>query len=190
MFSSGPITYAQWTQCLDLLASGLHDDSVLAQMEQGTLSWSGGVGPLFAQRISDEFTSRLTRCSQLLTRDLSASTDDASVVRAILNARQTLYFLHRIAQLTVFADTLRMHLTGEVRKFAERSQQSLEDSARADRSGRLRLLLRHNNLLRYDCLVQPVLPPLPDASTPTVPPSAMPLNGTPTGARHRRNILS
>ena len=131
---TGPQTYAQWSDCLDRLASGLEDDACLAQMARGTLAWSGGVGPLFAQRLADEFNARLTRCSERLTRDLRAGADEASVVRAIVNARQSLFFLHRLAQLPAFAETLRSHLVREVRGFAERSQQSLEDSARADRS--------------------------------------------------------
>lgn len=175
----GPRTYAQWSQCLDRLASGTQDEACLCEMGQGELSWSGGVGPLFAQRLADEFNARLTRCSEHLTRDLRAGADEGSVVRAILNARQSLFFLHRLAGVPVFADTLRTHLASEVRKFAERSQKSLEDSAQTDRSGRLRLLLQNNNLLRYDTLTPAAL------STPT---SAAPAGAPPAGTR-RRNIL-
>ena len=182
---TGPQTYAQWSAGLDRLASGLEDEDCLALMAQGSLDWSGGVGPLFAQRLADEFNTRLTRCSQRLTRDLRAGADEAGVVRAIVNARQSLFFLHRLAQLPVFAETLRLHLTSEVRGFAERSQRSLEDSARSDRSGRLRLLLQNNPLLRYDTLTAPL--PLAGAA-PAAPANAAPLATPPAGAR-RRNIL-
>ncbi|WP_315128298.1 hypothetical protein [Comamonas antarctica] len=179
--ATGPQTYAQWSDCLDRLAAGLEDDACLAQMARGTLAWSGGVGPLFAQRLADEFNARLTRCSERLTRDLRAGADESSVVRAIVNARQSLFFLHRLAQLPAFAETLRSHLVREVRGFAERSQQSLEDSARADRSGRLRLLLQNNPLLRYDTLS---LAAVPEAPAPAAAPAA-----TPPAAPRRRNIL-
>jgi len=182
---TGPQTYAQWSAGLDRLASGLEDEACLVHMGQGSLDWSGGVGPLFAQRLADEFNARLTRCSERLTRDLRAGADEGSVVRAIVNARQSLFFLHRLAQLPVFAETLRLHLTSEVRAFAERSQQSLEDSARSDRSGRLRLLLQNNPLLRYDALTAP-LPIAPAA--PAAQASTAPLASPPAGAR-RRNIL-
>lgn len=182
---TGPQTYAQWSACLDRLAAGQEDEACLALMGQGTLQWSGGVGPLFAQRLAEEFNARLTRCSQRLTRDLQSGADEASVVRAIVNARQALFFLHRLAQLPPFAETLRSHLTREVRGFAERSQQSLEDSARADRSGRLRLLLQNNPLLRYDTQTAP---PPGTPALPAAPASAAPPAPSAAGPR-RRNIL-
>lgn len=182
--SEAPRSYAQWSQCLDRLATGLEDEACLEHMGRGQLSWSGGVGPLFAQRLADEFNARLTRCSEHLTRDLKSGVDEGAVVRAILNARQSLFFLHRLALVPAFAETLRTHLAAEVRKFAQRSQQSLEDSAQADRSGRLRLLLQNNNLLRYDTLSPPVqqAPGTTPAPVSTVQP---PIH---SGAR-RRNIL-
>ncbi|WP_445287090.1 hypothetical protein [Variovorax atrisoli] len=178
----GPRTYAQWSECLDRLAAGTQDEACLAHMGGGELSWSGGVGPLFAQRLADEFNARLTRCSEHLTRDLRMSADEGCVVRAILNARQSLFFLHRLAQLPVFAETLRAHLTSEVRKFAERSQKSLEDSAQADRSGRLRLLLQNNNLLRYDALAAS------GVAAPSVQASSA-RTDVPSSGTRRRNIL-
>ena len=48
----GPSTYAQWSQCLDRLADGTQDEDCLEGMARGQLSWSGGVGPLFAQRVN------------------------------------------------------------------------------------------------------------------------------------------
>ncbi|HEX7863755.1 MAG TPA: hypothetical protein VF555_02335 [Variovorax sp.] len=181
--TEGPRTYAQWSECLDRLALGTQDEACLSDMGRGELSWSGGVGPLFAQRLADEFNARLTRCSEHLTRDLRMGADEGSVVRAILNARQSLLFLHRLAQLPVFADTLRAHLTSEVRSFAERSQKSLEDSAQADHSGRLRLLLQNNNLLRYEALAAHVA-----ATSPSTPASTA-TTGTPPSGPRRRNIL-
>ena len=145
-----PRTYAQWSQCLERLAAGNEDEACIHAMSQGELSWTGGVGPLFAERLADEFNARLTSCSDRLTRDLRQGRDEASVVRAILNARHALFFLHRLARLPVFAQTLRTHLEDALRKFAERAQRSLEDSAKSDSSGRLGSVLRHNNLLRYD----------------------------------------
>ena len=183
--SEGPSTYAQWSQCLDRLAAGTQDEDCLAGMARGQLSWSGGVGPLFAQRLADEFNARLARCSAHLTRDLRHGADEGAVVRAILNARQSLFFLHRLTLVPAFAESLRTHLRDELHKFAERSQKSLEDSAKADRSGRLRLLLQNNNLLRYDTLPAPAPVPSAQAGTTQGQPASAP---TVSGAR-RRNIL-
>lgn len=178
-----PRTYAQWSACLERLATGLEDEACLDQMRRGELSWAGGVATLFSQRLVAEFNTRLTRCSEHLTRDLRVGMDESLIVRAMLNARHALHFLHRLAGVDAFPDTLRTHLTDEVRKFAQRAQESLENSARTDRSGRLPVLLRNNPLSRYEALTAaPVvadaragLPPVPDA---------------PASGMRRRNILS
>lgn len=181
----GPVTYAQWSECLDRFATGLEDEAVLVLMSRGTAPWTGGAGPLFAQRLAEVFNARLTICSERLTRDLRTSSDEGTVVRAVVNARQSLSLLHRLSTLASLPDTLRAHLSSEVRAFAERSQKSLEDSARADRSGRLALVLRNNNLLRYE-LAEPAA-----AGNPTpIAPAAQAQPQQPAASPRRRNILS
>lgn len=169
-------TYAQWSKCLDLLATGHQDEACLLNMSQGTLTLVGGVVPLFSKRLAEEFNARLSRCSDVLTRDLQRSSDESDVVRAILNARKTLAFLHRLAHTPSFPETLRTHLSDEVRKFAQRAQTSLEDSAKTDSTGRLKVVLRNNNLSRYE---DTVVEPMTQTSTPL--PSS--------GGSRRRNIL-
>lgn len=181
-------TYAQWSACLDQLAAGHQDEQCLLEMRQGSLSVTGGVMPLFSKRLADEFNARLSRCSEQLTRDLRQSAEEGQVVLAILNARKNLAFLHRLAHVPSFPDTLRTHLADEVRKFAQRAQSSLEDSAKTDRSGRLRIVLRNNNLVRYEDSVQ--APP----STVSVAVAGAVQSSTstplPASSARRRNILS
>lgn len=188
-----PRTYAQWSACLDSLSEGTQDEACLTCMAQGELSWSGGVAPLFAERLSKEFESRLRRYADWLTRDLRLSGDESLVVRAILNTRNGLCFLNRLAQLPVLPETLRVHLSDEVRKFAERSQQSLEDSAKTDRSGRLPVLLRNNSLLRYQVAIDAAAPAGTTAAS-LAPPGAgaaqVPSAAVPAVGARRRNILS
>jgi hypothetical protein len=155
-----PDSYAQWSECLDRLSSGLEDESCLRCMAAGRLSWTGGVATLFADRLGQEVNARLRRCSEGLTRDLKSNGGESSVIRAILNARQALFFLDRLVNTPAFPEVIRTHWTDEVKKFAQRAQKNLEDSARSDRTGRLVVLLRNNNLERYrDIQMQPTLAP-------------------------------
>lgn len=151
----GPITYAQWSDCLDDLVRGLDDEACLQRMRQGSLSWTGGVATLFSERLMKEFNRRLTVCSEHLSRDLRLMNEESAVVRAILNARQKLHFLFRLTRMPAFPDSLQTHLRDELRKFAVRSQNSLEDTGKADLSGRLTVLLRNNTLMRYEDLNTP-----------------------------------
>lgn len=144
-----PQSYAQWSHCLDALAQGDNDEACLQQLKAGTLEWTGGVAPMFAKRVSEEIQRRLQQCSERLSRDLQRGAQESLIVRAVLQARAQLGFVHQLCQLPVLPASTQQHLLDEIRRFAERSQQSLEDTAKADRSGQLATLLRNNPLTRY-----------------------------------------
>lgn len=170
-----PTAYAEWSDCLERLAQGLDDEQVIALMAAGTLDWSAGVATLFSTRISEVFSIRLQRCADRLTRDLQHGMDETVLVRALLNARQTLSLLLRVASLSGFPERLRIHLRQELDRHAGQTQDSLERSAAQDRSGRLVSLIRHNSLRRFDAA-----PPIP--TSPACPPVAA---VAPGGSRKR-----
>lgn len=145
-----PISYADWSACIDALEAGLNDELLIQAMLQGSLSWTSGVANLFSERISGAFNIRLQRCADRLTRDLSLGADETTLVRAMLDSRRSLSLLLRVGAIPTFPQMLRDHLCTEVKRYAERAQRSLEDSAKHDRSGRLTSLIRHNNLLAYE----------------------------------------
>lgn len=150
-----PTTYSEWSDCVDAFEGGEHDDDVVLAMSHGTLNWNSGVATLFSERISDAFNARLKRCADRMKRDFKTGGDETTVVRSLLDTRRTLTLLHRVAIIPSFPETLREHLAGEIRRYAERAQQSLEDSAKHDRSGRLASLMRNNSLLRYEPAPEP-----------------------------------
>ncbi len=145
-----PTTYAEWSACLECFDQGRDDADILRLMKQGSLSWTSGVANMFSERISTTFNARLQRCADQLTRDLRTGTDELTLVRAMLGARRMLATLYQLAVVPSFPPLLRDHLLSELKAYATRSQQSLEDSAKHDRSGRLASIIRNNSLLRYD----------------------------------------
>jgi len=149
-----PTTYSEWSDCVEIFETGEQDDAVVLAMSRGTLNWNSGVAGLFSERISGAFNTRLKRCADRMERDFKAGGDETTVVRAMLDTRRTLTLLHRVATIPSFPEMLREHLSGEIRKYAERAQQSLEDSAKHDRSGHLASLLRNNSLLRYEPILE------------------------------------
>ena len=150
-----PATYAEWSDCLDRLEAGLDDAGSAAEIDAGTLDWSAGVASKFSERMHDTFDARLRRCGEKLSRGLALSAEEASVLRALLDCRRTLATLHAIAGAKPFPPVLRQHLQTTLRDFATRTMSSLECSARCDRSGRMRSLLQHNSLLRFDAAPPP-----------------------------------
>lgn len=162
-----PHSYIEWSNCLDLLERGLEDAATLDAMEQGKLEWTAGLAELFSERVSATLSVRLNRCADQLSRQLRAGADEVTLVRALLNTRSILVELKRIGQLTSLPDMLRSHLLGELDKYAQRTQSSLEDSAKSDRSGRLASLVKHNSLLSYKAQPAAPISPLAHAATPS-----------------------
>jgi len=172
-----PRSYVEWSNCLDVLEHGLDDSAALDAMEKGTLEWTSGLAELFSERVSATLNVKLNRCADQLSRQLRSGADEVTLVRALVNTRSILVDLKRLGQLTSLPEILRSHLLGELNKYASRTQLSLEDSAKADRSGRLLSLVKNNSILSYGAQ-QPVMSrpiPLGQAS------------GTTT---RRRNILT
>ncbi|MDN0076076.1 hypothetical protein QU481_14395 [Crenobacter sp. SG2303] len=180
---TAPVTYAEWSVCLDMLEQGQDDEQILALMEAGTLSWTSGVANLFSERIGNAFSIRLQRCADRLTRDLRNSFEETTLVLSLLNTRQTLTFLQSVARLSSLPDMLRAHLQEELKRYAEQSQASLENSAKHDRTGKLASLIRNNNLLRYDAL-PPMAASINQGKATNIPSTP----NTPTGIR-KRNFL-
>ncbi|MFL9898012.1 hypothetical protein PQR71_07565 [Paraburkholderia fungorum] len=144
-----PTTYAEWSICLDSFDIGTNDDDAIGAMSAGSLSWTGGVAPLFARRISETVDSRLKRIADGMSRALRLGGDTTTLARAMLDARQKLATVHRLTALPAFADELRESLHKQLMQYAQTAQQALEDSAKHDRSGQLASTIRNNSLLHY-----------------------------------------
>jgi hypothetical protein len=183
-----PSTYAEWSACIDLFESGLDDAGALAAMQAGTLTWTSGVAERFSERMANTFNKRLSTCADRMTRELGTGADEVTLVRALTDARRTLCLLHTAATLPIFPPTLQNHLTGSVKNYAERSQQSLEESAKHDRSGRTASIIRNNSILHYENATASVAPAGTWPHVSSAVPASQPADGVP-GVR-RRNILT
>lgn len=167
-----PRSYAEWTAWLDRLARGDDDEGCLQALHAGSLDWTPGVAPLFVQRLGDEIQRRLRVCSERLTRDLGHASEESRLVRALLLARQQLVFVQQLCRLPTLPQPVQQQFEVELSRFAERAQSSLLETARADRSGWLASLIRHNALTRYEA----------------APPASVPAAGG-AGPRGRKIIL-
>ncbi|WP_109479684.1 hypothetical protein [Paraburkholderia sp. C35] len=184
-----PTTYAEWSVCLDLFESGGSDDEAIEAMQTGSLSWTGGVAPLFARRTSETVDVRLKRIAEGMSRALHLGGDATTLARAMLDARQKLVSVYRFATLPVFADELRESLQKQVAQYAETAQKALEDSAKHDRSGQLASAVRNSSLLHFRGSVAATEAPAggPQAATPR---TSTNNNTSVATQQRRRNILT
>lgn len=177
-----PDTYADWVQCLEALKAGGQDDEILRSMEQGTVEWTAGVAEKLTQRMSDVLELRLKQASQQMNTEFTrARVPDSDVVRALMNARRRYALMKRFVSIPAFPEQVRRTMSEVLHAYVKDTQAALEESAKHDRTGHLRMLIKNNSLLGYE-QVETSMEPAPPALIPNPAPAG-------TNLRRRRVIL-
>ena len=142
---SAPATYAEWVPLLDRFRDG--DNSVIEHLLAGTLEWTNVVAERWTARVVEAFDARLKDVASHLQLALDRARGDTfSVSQALLDARRALAPLHAAAAMPCAPESVREHFAGEVMRFAARTQESLEASAKRNRADVLLKALRDNPL--------------------------------------------
>lgn len=142
-----PQTYAQWVSVLDLFKNKSDDESVVVAMKKGTIQWQSGVAERFSQRLVDAVNLRLNNAIDRFQKELNRSRgQERDIVRAILALRKELSFLANAVDLPVIPESDRVRYRQLVSDQADKIQNSLEDSAKSDRTGKLASIIRNNKV--------------------------------------------
>jgi len=128
---------------------------VIELLIAGTLDWTNVVAERWTTRVAEAFDARLKAVASRLQLSLDRARGDAfSVSQALLGARRALAPLYAAAAMSCAPENVREHWNGEVARFAARTQESLEASAKRNRADLLLKALRDNPLT----VVVPCLP--------------------------------
>lgn len=142
-----PQTYAQWASVLDLFKNKSDDESVVDAMKKGNIQWQSGVAERFSQRLVDAVNFRLNNAIDRFQKELNRSSgQEREIVRAILALRKEVGFLANAIDLPVIPESDRARYRQLVIDQANKIQQSLEDSAKSDRTGKLASIIRNNKV--------------------------------------------
>ena len=144
-----PQTYAAWSECLDRLLGAGDDARVLEAMQKGSGHFNAGAVENLARRLSEVFDARLALCHDRFGRQMEQSRDVAALGRALLDFRRHLAFLHRVAMVEALPVTIQKHLSQRLDQTAKSAMESLEESARLDRSGETAQCVRRHSLLAF-----------------------------------------
>ncbi|MEI7024742.1 hypothetical protein [Paenibacillus sp. y28] len=146
-----PTTYADWVDCFERFVEGQDDEEMLYLMEQGTLEWKPVVAEKLTQRVYAVIEFRLKQASEQLNLGLSrAGNHETEIVSVLVNARKRFAKIKRVASLQAFPANVQHTMNDVLSRYVQDTQASLEESARSDRSGQLRMTLKNNSLVRYD----------------------------------------
>lgn len=142
-----PHTYAEWASVLTLLKDKTDDDAVLVAMQAGTIEWQTGVAERFSKKLIDAVNSRMNAASDKFQLDIQrAGGQERAIVQALLALRKEMRFLTRVLDIRAIPEQDRAQYVGLVRAQADAMQKSLEDSAKADRTGKLSSIIRNNRV--------------------------------------------
>ncbi|ANU17895.1 hypothetical protein BBI11_13015 [Planococcus maritimus] len=146
-----PATYTEWLDFLEVLKFEEMDEKTIGGMEQGDLEWTPGVAERFIQKVYDVMDLRLKNASSQFQLALNRSgSEETLMIGAILTLRKRLVFCLRLAKLPIFPDEVQEALSKVVKEFAESAQGSLIESAKTDRTGHLRLLIKNNPITGFE----------------------------------------
>lgn len=142
-----PHTYSEWTKVIDIFKEKQNDAEVLIAMKSGTLEWQSGVADRFSKRMIDAVNTRMNIASDKLQNNLNHSRGaEGAIVQALLGLRKEMSFLAQAVNIQAFPEEHRKQYLQLVIDQANKMQQSLEDSAKKDRTGKMGSIVRNHKV--------------------------------------------
>lgn len=142
-----PNNYSEWVVLLDQLKDKSNDSEVVSAMKQGTLPWQTGVSERFAKKLIDTINRRMNMASDKFQRDMKNTRgQEGAVVQALLALRKEMAFLTDAIDLPVIPEKDRAQYVSLVREQADSMQESMEESAKKDRTGKMSSIVRNHKV--------------------------------------------
>ncbi|MGG4095452.1 hypothetical protein [Paenibacillus lautus] len=143
-------TYAEWSNLLDHFLKENDEERIMQDLEAAEIEWTGVVAEKLTRRALEVLEAKFTRTVELLQLELQrARGSEPAIVVALLNTRRRFNYFNRLCHLKAFPATVRESMQQASNKFIEDTQRSLENTAKADRSGVMGNLLKYNSLRNY-----------------------------------------
>ena len=142
-----PSVYYEWVELLDMLKGKTDDSAVLNALQKGTVEWVPGVSERLTRKFTDAINSRIKAASESFIYEINNNYgQEASVIHAVLTLRKEMDFLSQAVSLPVIPENERVQYYSLVRKQADYMQTLFEESAKADRSGKMASIARNNRI--------------------------------------------
>lgn len=142
-----PHTYAEWNQVLKKYKAKENDADVMQAMQQGTIEWQSGVAERFSRKLLEATNARLNAASDKFQRDMTHSRgSEGGLIQALLDMRKELAFLAGAVNIPAVPEEQRKQFVQLVLDQADQVQNSLEDSAKQDHSGKLSSIIRNHRV--------------------------------------------
>lgn len=142
-----PHTYSEWVNVLEILRNKTNDVDALEAMKAGTIEWQSGVAERFSKKLIDAINVRMNTASDKFQTDLSrARGQEGAIIQSVLALRREMSFLLQAVNLPAIPEDKRQYYLNLVVEQANAMQESLENSAKNDRSGKLSSMVRNHKV--------------------------------------------
>lgn len=144
---TAPQNYSEWIILLDQLKNKTDDAEVVEAMKQGTIPWQSGVSERFIKKLVDAVNTRMNSASDRFQRDMNyAAGREGSIVQALLALRKEMALLADVMNIPAIPEADRAQYVALVKAQADNMQNSLEDTAKKDRTGKLSSIVKNHKV--------------------------------------------
>lgn len=146
-----PKTYAEWAGLIQAFKNHEYDDKdVIQAMKNGSLAWQSGVAERFIERFMDAINTRLNGAIDRFQKGiLRGTSSDYALTQSIFSLRKEFEILTSVADIPAIPQEQRSQILGIIKQQADKIQESLENSAKRDRTGKMGNLIRNNRVNNF-----------------------------------------
>lgn len=145
-----PRTYYEWKQVFEILESGENDGEVLEAIYNGTVYWQSGVAERFNNRLIKTINKRMDKASDKMQKGLKRATSEGDIVNLCLAMRKEFEFLYKVINMNALPEDYKESYRDMIDNSVSTLQNSLEESAKKDRTGKLLTIIKNNRVDNVD----------------------------------------
>ncbi len=139
-----PTNYLEWCKLFDEITTSSRNEEFMDAVRHGTISWTSGVAERFVRSASEMIRKRVNSAHDSYQRQMkNARGVSNNLVNALNSLHKEYQYVYKLANVLPIPEEYRATLVKSVVDQANQTQTSLEDSAKADRTGRLLILVRN-----------------------------------------------
>lgn len=144
-----PEIYSEWCEKFEKIETweiGHQDVEIVEAMDKGNIRWASGVAERITKRVLNLLNIRLEKLNTFFSKRLILTQNYFEMEQLLILYKKELIFIKHIGDLEMLPKELRKILTTEIINVAQKTQLSLEDSARKDLTGMLKRIVISNRI--------------------------------------------
>lgn len=138
-----PSSYSEWHSLMDEISSAPRNNDYIQMVRLGTVSWTSGVAERFIQTVSNTVRNRINTAQDVYQRQMKNSKGgDMAVANALSVLTKEYRYLYQLSAALPIPSEYVEQMKKIIQDQADQTHDSLMDSAKADRTGKLASIVR------------------------------------------------